>query len=106
MTAGWWESGQACERCGITFCRPHHPGALHRRVWVGPAPTAYHTSPWCAATPAGVRSRAAGAEVVRLDLEGGGLDGVPVHGAGVPAGWRQVGETEAVARGLGACLRC
>jgi hypothetical protein len=53
-----------------------------------------------------VSSLAAGAGAVRLDLEGGELEGLAVASPPVPVGWRQVDEPEAVARGLPACLRC
>ncbi len=106
VDGGWWGDGKRCERCGIAFCHAHRPGRFRRRVWVGPTPSAYHTSPWCGSAPPGVKARAAGARAVRLDLEGGDLEGIVTERPGVPAGWKQVGEAEAIARGLPACLRC
>ncbi|MHB1552795.1 MAG: hypothetical protein ACYCZP_02500 [Acidimicrobiales bacterium] len=43
---------------------------------------------------------------MELDLDGGGAEGVVHVHPPVPPGWKQVAETEAVARGLPACLRC
>jgi hypothetical protein len=43
---------------------------------------------------------------MELDLDGGGAEGVVHAQPHVPPGWKRVDETEAVARGLPACLRC
>ncbi len=106
MDPDWWSRGEACPTCEIVFCHPHRPGTRHRQVWVGPHPTAYHTSPLCGAAPQGVKARARGVVVMELDLDGGGAEGVVHAQPHVPPGWKRVDETEAVARGLPACLRC
>ena len=106
MDPDWWSQGEACPSCEIPFCHPHRPGARHRQVWMGPHPSAYHTSPLCGAAPQGVKARARGVVVMELDLDGGGAEGVVHAQPPVPPGWKRVDETEAVARGLPACLRC
>ena len=73
---------------------------------MGPHPTAYHTSPFCGAAPQGVKAGARRVVLAELDLDGGGAEGVVHVHPPVPSGWKQVAETEAVARGLPACLRC
>ena len=106
MDSGWWARGEACEMCGIAFCHPHKPGAQPRRVWVGPEPIAYHTSPFCGAAPLGIKSRARGSVQVQLDLDGGDPEGVLPGQPAVPPGWTKLGEGQAIARRLPACLRC